>query len=326
MNPEQFILMMNALPDSVIDSANAPYVKKNRKIWQIIPAAAACFVALIAAAVYPKLRAEKPPITEPAVQITETTAVTGSALQSILPTTALTTRTTAKPVSTVSTLETESTEDSSETITEPISDLPVSDETEPPILTDITDLPTTQPTVLTTTEQPAESTVTTTRGVAVGTTTANTPHISAGEFSVPVYRIDHDTPTSVLEPKPLTCHVSEPTEATLQGFDNIAPGLADSEQKLLHVQITGDCQNALITSGQLIEGQLYLTFCYFNGDAQIPQNVSISYLLAFPADTTIQTDDITVFAEQITDADAFRQMLEARLQSIMISYERSALL
>lgn len=49
MNPEQFILMMNDLPDALIDSANSPVVRQKHKFWYIIPAVAACFIVLISA-------------------------------------------------------------------------------------------------------------------------------------------------------------------------------------------------------------------------------------------------------------------------------------
>ena len=78
MNPEQFILMMNDLPDAVIDSANSPVVMQKKKIWYMIPAVAACFIALISAALYPKLRIQTPDITAlpvPTVESTVTTTV-----------------------------------------------------------------------------------------------------------------------------------------------------------------------------------------------------------------------------------------------------------
>ena len=80
MNPEQFILIMNNLPDAVIDSANAPVIRQKRKAVFMIPAAAACFLVLIAAAVYPKLQPQKPEVAEPPVIAAETTVpvTTGS--------------------------------------------------------------------------------------------------------------------------------------------------------------------------------------------------------------------------------------------------------
>ena len=91
MNPEQFILMMNDLPDSVIDSANSPVVRPKHKIGYMIPAVAACFIALISAAVYPKLRIQAPEITEPPAAI----ATTAATVQSTAETTAMTSHTTA---------------------------------------------------------------------------------------------------------------------------------------------------------------------------------------------------------------------------------------
>lgn len=84
MNPEQFIQMMNDLPDAVIDSANSPAVRTKRRIWYIIPAVAACFIALIAAAVYPKLRMQMPEVTGSPEMTAETTvAVTTASEQTM---------------------------------------------------------------------------------------------------------------------------------------------------------------------------------------------------------------------------------------------------
>ena len=74
MSPEEFIQMMNELPDDIIEAANTPPVRKNIKIRYIIPAAAACIVILIAAALYPKLKTQTPAILPESSYTEETTA------------------------------------------------------------------------------------------------------------------------------------------------------------------------------------------------------------------------------------------------------------
>lgn len=80
MNPEEFIKMMNDLPDEMIDSANDSRIEHRRRIWYIIPTVAACFAVLLMAAIYPKIRVQTPNIRiEPVISGTTTQPVTGSA-------------------------------------------------------------------------------------------------------------------------------------------------------------------------------------------------------------------------------------------------------
>ena len=73
MNAENFMDLLNTLPDDMIVSAvHAKYQRRALPVW-LMPAAAACLIIGIAAAVYPKLRIQKPPVIEPAVSVTETT-------------------------------------------------------------------------------------------------------------------------------------------------------------------------------------------------------------------------------------------------------------
>lgn len=73
MNAEHFMDLLNTLPDDMIVSAvHAEYRHRTLPVW-LMPAAAACLIIGIAAAVYPKLRMQKPPVTEPVISVTETT-------------------------------------------------------------------------------------------------------------------------------------------------------------------------------------------------------------------------------------------------------------
>lgn len=81
MNPEEFIKMMNDLPDEMIDSANDSRIEHRRKIWYIIPTVAACFAVLLMAAIYPRIRVQVPNIrSESVISGTTTQPVTNSAI------------------------------------------------------------------------------------------------------------------------------------------------------------------------------------------------------------------------------------------------------
>lgn len=79
MSPEDFIQMMNELPDAVIDAANAPPVRQSRKLLYTVSALAACLLIGIAFAVYPKLHTQPPETVPPQVQTSDTAAAVTTA-------------------------------------------------------------------------------------------------------------------------------------------------------------------------------------------------------------------------------------------------------
>lgn len=90
MNQFEFAELLNELPDDMIVSANLSVTEHKQRHWYIIPAIAACFVALIAAEVYPKLRMRTPPVTEPSVQTSETvTSVSAESGSTVIQSTTL---------------------------------------------------------------------------------------------------------------------------------------------------------------------------------------------------------------------------------------------
>ena len=97
---------MNTLPDDMIVSAvHAEYKRRTLPVW-LMPAAAACLIIGITAAVYPKLRMQKPPVTEPVVSIMETTGTQMTTdFQALI--NAPETKTTARSESAVTAKETE---------------------------------------------------------------------------------------------------------------------------------------------------------------------------------------------------------------------------
>lgn len=76
MNGEKLYELLQELPDEFITEAAGPHHKR-RIAWRVmIPAIAACFAVIIAAAVYPKIRIQKPDITaDVSSAATEQTAV-----------------------------------------------------------------------------------------------------------------------------------------------------------------------------------------------------------------------------------------------------------
>lgn len=89
MSPEQFIGMMNELPDDIIVSANRTRFRRRGSIRYLIPAVAACLTVGMTAMLFAKLRTGKPERTDPPAAVTEafTTAATDgtSALSSGAP-------------------------------------------------------------------------------------------------------------------------------------------------------------------------------------------------------------------------------------------------
>lgn len=75
MNGEELYALLQELPDDFITEAVVPYRKRRISLRVIIPAIAACLAVVIAAAVYPKIRMQKPDITADPPIITETAAL-----------------------------------------------------------------------------------------------------------------------------------------------------------------------------------------------------------------------------------------------------------
>lgn len=75
MNGEELYALLQDLPDDFITEAVVPYRKRRISLRVIIPAIAACLAVVIAAAVYPKIRMQKPDITADPAIITETAAL-----------------------------------------------------------------------------------------------------------------------------------------------------------------------------------------------------------------------------------------------------------
>ena len=142
MNAENFMDLLNTLPDDMIVSAvHAKYQRRALPVW-LMPAAAACLIIGIAAAVYSKLRMQKPPVTEPVISVTETTVTQITNIQ---------TQTDAP--------ETKTTAQTANTMTQAATDSRTSAVTEPVTQPAETEMPKTEPVTQPTTPEPHTETV-----------------------------------------------------------------------------------------------------------------------------------------------------------------------
>ena len=305
---------MNDLPDSVIDSANSPVVRPKHKIWYMIPAVAACFIALISAAVYPKLRIQTPEITEPpaATVTTETTAQNTAETTAVtVYTTAVsmktTHRTTADTVSqivaaTVTVAPTTKGSTPVQTVsvvqngTKPITETVLQTETKPN--TDVTDQ---------TAINPAEN-----------ETTQAEPIIEQS-ISVPVLRSEPVFTEANQEAQEVTCKFHEATEEDLRTWGDEAIRFDRSAYKLICATISGCCQDAVIVYGTIMNDDCQLLIAYLN-EHNVSDPIEVRYLMAFPIEMEIQVDNLHTNMSQVLGETFFQTLIEEYSQTITIQY------
>ena len=317
MNPEQFILMMNDLPDSVIDSANSPVVRPKHKIWYMIPAVAACFIALISAAVYPKLRIQTPEITEPpaATVTTETTA------QNTAETTAVTVYTTAVSMKTTH-----------RTTADTVSQIVAATVTVAPTTKGSTPVQTvsvvqngTKPiteTVLQTEIKPntdlTDQTISSTINPDENETTQAEPIIEQS-ISVPVLRSEPVFTEANQEAQEVTCKFHEATEEDLRTWGDEAIRFDRSAYKLICATISGCCQDAVIVYGTIMNDDCQLLIAYLN-EHNVSDPIEVRYLMAFPIEMEIQVDNLHTNMSQVLGETFFQTLIEEYSQTITIQY------
>lgn len=317
MNPEQFILMMNDLPDSVIDSANSPVVRPKHKIGYMIPAVAACFIALISAAVYPKLRIQTPEITEPPAAIVtaettaqttaETTAVTVYTTAVSMKTTQLTTAETVSQIVTKTVTSAPVTQGSGsvQTVsvvqngTKPITETILQTETKPN--TDLTD-----------------QTISSTINPDENETTQAEPIIEQ-RISVPVLRSEPVFTEANQEAQEVTCKFHEATEEDLRTWGDEAIRFDRSAYKLICATISGCCQDAVIVYGTIMSDDCQLLIAYLN-EHNVSDPIEVRYLMAFPIEMEIQVDNLHTNISQVLGERSFQALVEECSQSIVIQY------
>lgn len=291
--------MMNDLPDAVIDSANSPAVRPKQRIWYIIPAVAACFIALIAAAVYPKLRTQMPEITEPPVMNSETTApvttASGQTMQIVTQTSAQSVtenaQTTAAVSATVYTTantesaETKAPETDLKTVTEP-------EQTELPAVT----------------EHTAESS-------RPETTAATEPHT----VTIPLWKgnviglIYDEEPLfncsfqlfSSAQPDPFF-GLTDPYDLLREEF--AIPQEFDPEQNpCMEISLTTAYKNTAVTGCRYTQNGLTLTVAYLeNGGLS---NQIIRYAIPIPDNLTILPENCNAEYIALTDEAVYQALL-----------------
>lgn len=317
MNPEQFILMMNDLPDSVIDSANSPVVRPKHKIGYMIPAVAACFIALISAAVYPKLRIQTPEITEPPAAIVtaettaqttaETTAVTGYSTAVSMKTTHRTTADTVSQIVAATVTVAPTTQGSTpvQTVsvvqngTKPITETVLQTETKPN--TDLTD-----------------QTISSTINPDENETTQAEPIIEQS-ISVPVLRSEPVFTEANQEAQEVTCKFHEATEEDLRTWGDEAIRFDRSAYKLICATISGCCQDAVIVYGTIMNDDCQLLIAYLN-EHNVSDPIEVRYLMAFPIEMEIQVDNLHTNMSQVLGETFFQTLIEEYSQTITIQY------
>ena len=317
MNPEQFILMMNDLPDAVIDSANSPVVMQKKKIWYMIPAVAACFIALISAALYPKLRRRTPEIAVPPESVAEaitTTTVPQSAECSETQTTISPIQTTfASAAVTVNT-------------TANISEFITANETDMPLLS-VASVNTTPTQPQKSIEKAETEPIITTHTHAVTTSpiTSDEPTIQSDEpivsqiIAIPIYRTEVQPLTTSSTPNEISCYFYDPTADIISEFENLPDDLDLSNCTLICAEISGDIQNAAIIRGKIINDICQLYIAYLNENDTL-DNVQIKYLLVFPNELNIKSDQLSANIIPVIGEDFFQILLEESSQSITIQY------
>ena len=320
MNPEQFILMMNDLPDSVIDSANSPVVRPKHKIGYMIPAVAACFIALIAAAVYQKLRIQTPESTEPpaatvtagttAQNTAETTAVTMYTTAVSMKTTHRTTADTVSQTVTVTVTVTPTTQGSAPVQTvsvmqnETMPDTETAWRTETKPNTDLTDQ------TIRSTINPNEPNE--------DETTQSEPIIEQS-ISVPVLRSEPVFTAANQEIQEVSCEFREATEEDLQKWGNEATEFDRSAYKLICATISGCCQDAVIVYGTIMNDDCQLLIAYLN-EHNVSDPIEVRYLMAFPIEMEIQVDNLHTNMSQVLGETFFQTLIEEYSQTITIQY------
>ena len=302
MSPEQFILMMNELPDDMIDAANRPFIRHKRHLRLVIPTIAACFIVLIAAAVYPKLRMQTPLIIEPPVYTetaTVTTAITTIVTETIISTETQTvapqTSTTAGSVSV--TVRTTVTETETDTVTE----LQMTESLIEEEKTEQTASETTVPEE--TMPDSIQVPICRTEAVVVIETNPCEEWDEEGD--------EEDTVTHI------ECHFFEPTEADIVDFETLPENINRSDYKFICVSIS-KCENAAITGGSITDGQCILNIVWLHEEDSDAELRVVKYLLAFPAAYNISAKDMQAAFTAISDRSLFQGQMEAASEYITI--------
>ncbi len=323
MNPEQFILMMNDLPDAVIDSANSPVVKQKKKIWYMIPAVAACFIALISAALYPKLRIQTPDITALSVPTAESTVTTTVPDTTDRPETQTVTASVYSTVSsaTVTVKTTAKTSEYSAAVTETLSqtdDLAVTAEI--PAIE-----PTTTENIIPETQTVTETTVLTEQHIETTTHSVIPVIIEDPTIEIPLWKGMVEYPESVSEPH-LYSRFSLSTgdmDAWMRTLYGIPQDFDLTQNQCLLIEIDTAYSDAVIIGCRQTPNGLTLIVAYL--DDGITLNKTIHYAMPIPDNMTLEPDNCNADYLELTDESMLHEMETDKLKFPVVNEQEGSL-
>ena len=283
MKPIELMELLNDLPDEMVDSAAEPQIRRSPIIRYRISAIAACLVLLLSAAVYPKLRIQKPEqlpesnaVTEPAVTTSDAFTQTTGLTQTV-PSTLYTEpgRTTASSYTTAQSLQPNA----------PDTDVPVSGE--PGGDTGISQ--TTEMTVTTASKTAQPSSTYTGSGTTVTQTTAHTTSQDVPQTAA--YTMQKERcPLPVLSGNPGSGN-DEPRDAEI---------VYDAKTGIATITLTEPCNDALIMCGRFRNGVLKLQILIWKG-RYVPDD-TIRFILEVPEEIRDQLTEIQATCEEAANA------------------------
>ena len=319
MNAETFLELMNTLPDEMIVTAvHAEYKRKRMPVY-LLPAAAACLVIGLAAAVYPKLRMQTPEVTEPpesaAEIITSTTSVPELAEHSETQTATSPIQTTFASVT--ATVNTTASVAASVAITE--TDASVQ-----------TDIPTaTKPThtdAAVVTDPPKTDISITATAVTIETTAFTEQHIETTNHSdVPV--IIEDPAIEVPLWKGIVMYQESVAEPHLNSFFALSPNDMDvwmrslfgisqdydlTQNRCLLITIDTAYSKAVIIGCRQTPNGLTLIVAYLDDGKEL--NKTIHYAIPLPDNMTLEPDNCNADYLEMTDEELIQEMEKEKLE------------
>ena len=303
MNPKTFLGLMSDISDEYIASAANPHSKSIR--WYQVSAIAACIVLLIATAIYPKLRMQKPEITEPPVIIAETTAPvtvpTEPTVKTCTATVSAKVQTTEVRTSLTQTQTTAAITVYTTAVTAPEETAVQPTETAPPN----TEAPATEPAR---TDRPAETTVFIQTTVEARTTEPQ-------PVTIPIWKGRSSDSTTSEPLSPIGCQFSLcPPDANnqIRWKYGIPAEFDPAQHQCLLIEIQTEYTRMAIHDGILTIRGLTLTVDCLDQYDQYSENAIIYCSIPIPDDCTIEPENC--FVEYLISEDE-TEFLEKRIKN-----------
>ena len=323
MNPEQFILMMNDLPDAVIDSANSPVVMQKKKIWYMIPAVAACFIALISAALYPKLRIQTPEITALSVPTAESTVTTTVPDTTDRPETQTVTASVHSTVSsaTVTFKTTAKTSEYSAAVTETLSQTD-----DPAVTAEIPGIePTTTENIIPETQTVTETTVLTEQHIETTDKIDTQERIEGPTIEIPLWKGGSAGPESMGIPHLYSQFFlsTGDMDAWMRTLYGIPQDFDLTKNQCLLIEIDTAYKNAVIAGCQPTSNGLTFVAAYLAEDTIV--NKQIHYAMPIPENMTITPEQCNVSYLELTDESMLHEMETDKLEFPVVNEQEGSL-